>query len=119
MKLSTEQHGSHGLLGCPPGSIGRYVLLPGDPGRVPMIAELFEDAEEVSRTREFCAYTGTLQGEKGLCRLHRDGRAFYRHHGAGAGSSWSTGDDSRGHLGRDAKVHGGHRPGHNLGRGAR
>ncbi|NLZ31613.1 MAG: nucleoside phosphorylase [Firmicutes bacterium] len=55
---------NHGLLGCSPGSIGRYVLLPGDPGRVPMIAELFEDAEEVSRSREFCAYTGTLRGEK-------------------------------------------------------
>lgn len=28
-----------------------------------MIAELFGDAREVARTREFCAYTGTLQGE--------------------------------------------------------
>ena len=63
MKITKEQHISHGLIGCSPGSIGRYVLLPGDPSRVPMIAELFEDAKEVSRTREFCAYTGTLQGE--------------------------------------------------------
>jgi uridine phosphorylase len=64
VKITKEQHISHGLIGCPPGSIGRYVLLPGDPSRVPMIAELFEDAKEVSRTREFCAYTGTLRGEK-------------------------------------------------------
>lgn len=63
VKKSREQHVSHGLLGCAPGTIGRYVLLPGDPDRVPLIAELFEEAREVSRTREFCAYTGTLQGE--------------------------------------------------------
>ncbi len=63
MKISREEYANHGLLGCSPGTIGRYVLLPGDPDRVPMIAELFADAKEVSRTREFCAYSGTLQGE--------------------------------------------------------
>ena len=62
--VTREKPSSHGLLGCAPGTIGRYVLLPGDPGRVPMIAELFQDAHEVSRTREFCAYTGTLLGEQ-------------------------------------------------------
>ena len=55
---------THNLLGCAPGTIGRFVLLPGDPGRVPMIAQLFQDAKEVTRTLEFCAYTGTLHGEK-------------------------------------------------------
>ncbi len=62
--VTREKPSSHHLLGCAPGTIGRYVLLPGDPGRVPMIAELFQDAHEVSRTREFCAYTGTLLGEQ-------------------------------------------------------
>ena len=29
-------------IGCRPGEVGRYVLLPGDPGRVPIIAELLD-----------------------------------------------------------------------------
>ncbi len=31
-------------IGLKQGDIGKYVLLPGDPGRVPMIASFFDDA---------------------------------------------------------------------------
>ena len=49
---------------CVPGDVGRYVILPGDPGRCEAIAALFDDAEHVAQNREFNIYTGTLLGEK-------------------------------------------------------
>ena len=49
---------------CAPGDVGRYCILPGDPGRCASIAELFDDARLISRNREFTVYTGTLLGEK-------------------------------------------------------
>jgi uridine phosphorylase len=51
-------------IACAPGDVGRYCILPGDPGRVPAIAALFDDAREVARNREFTTCTGTLLGEK-------------------------------------------------------
>jgi uridine phosphorylase len=48
---------------CRPGDVGRYVLLPGDPGRVPLIAARLDDARPVANEREFSTYTGTLLGE--------------------------------------------------------
>jgi len=49
---------------CAAGEVGRYVLLPGDPGRCEAIAALFDNAALVARNREFVTYTGTLLGEK-------------------------------------------------------
>ena len=49
---------------CAKGEVGRYVIMPGDPGRCPSIAALFDDAHLVARTREYTTYTGTLLGEK-------------------------------------------------------
>ena len=49
---------------CVEGDVGRYVILPGDPGRCEKIAALFDDAHFVARNREFTIYTGTLLGEK-------------------------------------------------------
>ena len=46
------------------GDVGRYVLLPGDPGRCEKIAQHFDDYEFVAYNREFKIYTGTLNGEK-------------------------------------------------------
>jgi uridine phosphorylase len=46
------------------GDVGRYVLLPGDPGRCELIASYFDDAHFVTRHREFTSYSGTLLGEK-------------------------------------------------------
>ena len=49
---------------CVEGDVGRYCILPGDPGRCRDIAALFDDAKFVSQNREFVIYTGTLLGEK-------------------------------------------------------
>ncbi|MEM7114380.1 MAG: nucleoside phosphorylase [Chloroflexota bacterium] len=46
------------------GDVGRYVLLPGDPGRVPVIASFFDEAWEVAHNREHRTYSGTLDGVK-------------------------------------------------------
>jgi uridine phosphorylase len=51
-------------LECRPGDVGRYVLLPGDPGRVPLIASFLDHAEKVAHNREYLTYTGTLEGVK-------------------------------------------------------
>ena len=49
---------------CAEGDVGRYCLLPGDPGRCKAIAVHFDDAVFVSQNREYTIYTGTLLGEK-------------------------------------------------------
>jgi len=51
-------------LKCTEGDIGKYVILAGDPGRIPAIASYFDDAKQISYNREFNVYTGTLLGEK-------------------------------------------------------
>ena len=45
------------------GDAGKYAILTGDPGRVPVIAELIDDAKQIAFNREFNTYTGTLLGE--------------------------------------------------------
>ena len=54
-------------IACAQGDIGRYCILPGDPGRVPAIAALFDDAKQIAYNREFNVWTGTLLGEKVTC----------------------------------------------------
>ena len=51
-------------IACAQGDIGRYCILPGDPGRVPAIAALFDDAKQIAYNRELNVWTGTLLGEK-------------------------------------------------------
>ena len=46
------------------GDVGRYVFLPGDPGRCEKIASYFDDPKLVAYNREYKTYTGTLLGEK-------------------------------------------------------
>lgn len=46
------------------GDVGRYVLLPGDPGRSEKIARYFDNPAFVTSHREYVTYTGTLLGEK-------------------------------------------------------
>ena len=69
---------------APKRDVGRYVILPGDPGRCEKIAELFDDAHFVSQNREYTIYTGTLLGEKRLRLLHRYRRALRLHRHGGA-----------------------------------
>jgi uridine phosphorylase len=47
------------------GDVGRYVFLPGDPGRAARIATAFEDVETRSNPRGFTAYLGTLPSAEG------------------------------------------------------
>lgn len=49
---------------CEAGDVGRYVILPGDPGRCEKIAQYFENPRLVAKNREYTTYTGTLLGEK-------------------------------------------------------
>ena len=44
------------------GDVGRYVILPGDPGRCEKIAALFDNPVKIASNREFTTYTGTLDG---------------------------------------------------------
>jgi len=46
------------------GDVGKYVLLTGDPGRVPKIASFFENARHVATNREYTTYTGEIDGIK-------------------------------------------------------
>ena len=48
---------------CGPGDVGRYCILPGDPGRCERIAACFDRPAKVGSNREFTTYTGTLLGE--------------------------------------------------------
>ena len=49
---------------CKEGDVGRYVFLPGDPGRCEAIASYFDDPVHVGMNREYNIYTGTLLGQK-------------------------------------------------------
>jgi len=44
------------------GDVARYVLLPGDPERVPLIAELWDEGWELSSHREFRVWSGRVNG---------------------------------------------------------
>jgi uridine phosphorylase len=44
------------------GDVGEYVLVPGDPGRTPMIAKYLDDAREVAFSREYRTFTGKIGG---------------------------------------------------------
>lgn len=46
------------------GEVGRYVILPGDPGRCEKIAKYLENPKLIAQNREYVTYTGILGGEK-------------------------------------------------------
>ena len=46
------------------GDVGRYVLLPGDPGRTEKIAKHFSNAREMAFNREYRTFTGEVDGIK-------------------------------------------------------
>ena len=48
---------------CTAGDVGRYCILPGDPGRCASIAEHFDGPRLISQNREYTVYTGSLLGE--------------------------------------------------------
>ena len=48
-------------VGVAPGEVGTVALLPGDPFRVPLIAEFLEGAREVAHNREHRTMVGTYK----------------------------------------------------------
>ena len=51
-------------IGTSKDEVGKYVILPGDPGRVEKIAAFLDDAKFVASNREYTTWTGYLNGEK-------------------------------------------------------
>lgn len=48
---------------CTQGDVGKYCILPGDPGRCKAIAAHFDNPVHIQTNREYVTYTGTLLGE--------------------------------------------------------
>lgn len=48
-------------------NVAPYVLLPGDPHRVPIVASHWEHAEKIAENREHVTYTGTYKGMPITC----------------------------------------------------
>ena len=44
-------------INCEKGDVGRYVILPGDPGRCEKIAKYFDSPAFVTQNREYVTYT--------------------------------------------------------------
>ncbi len=51
-------------INCVAGDVGRYVFLPGDPGRCESIAGYFDNPVHIGMNREYNIWTGELLGEK-------------------------------------------------------
>src|SRR5260370_16134195 len=49
-------------IGVGRGDVGDYVLVPGDPGRTPLIAKYLDGVREVAFSREYRTFTGKLDG---------------------------------------------------------
>ncbi|HIW22065.1 MAG TPA: uridine phosphorylase [Candidatus Dorea intestinavium] len=60
----TQGGGYEYHIGVKKGEVGRYVILPGDPGRCEQIASFLETPKLIASNREFVTYSGTLLGEK-------------------------------------------------------
>src|ERR1700684_2268539 len=51
-------------IGVAPGEVSTVALLPGDPFRVPLIAEFLTDVHEIAHNREHRTMTGIFKGKK-------------------------------------------------------
>jgi len=49
-------------LACKKGDLAEYLLVPGDPDRVPEIAKFWDSAREIAAHREFRSFTGKYKG---------------------------------------------------------
>ncbi len=57
----TKEHPQHHI-DCRTGDVAPTVFMPGDPGRVPIWAELMDEAWKVAEKREYVTYTGRKNG---------------------------------------------------------
>lgn len=60
----TEGAGYEYHIHTKPEDVGKYVILPGDPGRCEAIASLLDDPKEIAFNREYRTFTGSLLGHK-------------------------------------------------------
>ena len=69
---------------CGPGQVGKYCILPGDPGRCQAIAQYFDDPVHVqTNPGGNVTYTGTLlESRSAWCYRDRRPLRVYRHGGA-------------------------------------
>ena len=77
-------------VGLAKGDVGDYVLVPGDPGRTPLIAKYLDDAHEVAFSREYRTFTGTVDGVPVSDDVVGHGRAVGRDRRRGAAASWAS-----------------------------
>ena len=59
---STSSKSKQYHIACAKGDLAEYLLVPGDPDRVPRIAAFWDLAKEVSSHREFRSFTGKYKG---------------------------------------------------------
>ena len=59
--LKTDQIQYH--IGVCPGQVGKYCILPGDPGRCEQIASYLDDPVHVGMNREYNIWNGYIEGE--------------------------------------------------------
>ncbi len=59
---SMSSSGKQYHIACEKGDLAEYLLVPGDPDRVPKIASLWDSAKEISSHREFRSFTGNYKG---------------------------------------------------------
>lgn len=63
----TSSEGLQYHIKCRPGDIAPMVLLPGDPGRVPVVTKDWDNVREVAHNREYRTHTGTYKGVPMTC----------------------------------------------------
>ncbi|MDO9545320.1 MAG: nucleoside phosphorylase [Pelolinea sp.] len=64
MAVRKTKQGAQHHIHLAEGDVGRYVLLPGDPGRCEKIAAYFDEPKFTAQNREYVTYTGKLLGQK-------------------------------------------------------
>ncbi|MEW6228066.1 MAG: nucleoside phosphorylase [Bacillota bacterium] len=55
---------------CNPADLGRYALIAGDPGRVPLISRFLDEAREITWEREFRIDVGGFRGVRVVAASH-------------------------------------------------
>jgi uridine phosphorylase len=60
--IPVDEEGMQYHLMVRPGDVSRYVLLPGDPGRVKRIASYWEEKRVIAEHREYLTYSGKYRG---------------------------------------------------------
>ncbi|MFA5051112.1 MAG: nucleoside phosphorylase [Patescibacteria group bacterium] len=66
-KMPAQPSGAQYHINCKKGDLAPFVLLPGDPGRVAKVANLWDKKKEIANHREYHSMTGEYNGTKISC----------------------------------------------------